>query len=151
MTIWCVLLVNDAFMIGENSQHHFHLAPNLVCLFWPWRPPNLPLWWLDICFRVIPLDPRFTTGNYCLHEVCIMISTLQQISVHCKVSLFLPTVCNFGTNCSETCFMLKSSVRMGCSKPNESPNSSEIYLFVILHLSSILECTLLIISWFLLI
>jgi len=37
-TIWCVLMVNDAFVIKENCQHHSHLALNLACIFWPRRP-----------------------------------------------------------------------------------------------------------------
>jgi len=35
LTIWCILMMNDAFMIKENCQHHFHLTLELACLFWP--------------------------------------------------------------------------------------------------------------------
>jgi hypothetical protein len=31
LTIWCILMVNEAFVIKDNCQHHFRLAPNLVC------------------------------------------------------------------------------------------------------------------------
>jgi hypothetical protein len=63
LTIWCIFMVNDAFMIEENCQHHFHLAPYLVCLFRPWRPWSLPMWRLGFCFWVVPTDPRFIIGN----------------------------------------------------------------------------------------
>jgi len=33
MTIWYVLMVNDAFVTEENCQRHLNLALNLVCLF----------------------------------------------------------------------------------------------------------------------
>jgi len=33
LTIWCILMMNDAFMIEENCQHHFHLTLELACLF----------------------------------------------------------------------------------------------------------------------
>ena len=89
LTICCILKVNDAFLIEENCQHHFYLALKLVCLSRSWIPWSLPLWWLGFCFWVVPLDPRFITGNYCLHEVCVLISTLQQIPGYCKASLFL--------------------------------------------------------------
>ena len=46
--------------------------------------------------------------------------------------------------------MPKSSVRMDCTKPNESPNSLKSSLIVVLQSSSTTECTSSVISWFLL-
>jgi len=43
VTIWCILILNDTFMIKENHQHHFHLTPDLAYLFWPQRPQSLPM------------------------------------------------------------------------------------------------------------
>jgi len=145
VTFWCVLMVNKAFVIKEHCQHHFHLALNLVCHFWPQRLSSLPLWWLDFCCWVIPVDPRFITSGYCLHEVCVLISILLQISGCCKASLFLLDCQQLGINYIVS-FMPKSCVRKDCIKPNESPNSSESCLVVILQLSRMAECTLSIIS-----
>ena len=50
---------------------------------------SLRLWWLGLRFWVIPTDLRFINGNYCLHQVCILISTFLQISGYCKACLFL--------------------------------------------------------------
>jgi len=36
LTIWCILMVNNTFVIEDNCQYHFHLALNLVCHFWSW-------------------------------------------------------------------------------------------------------------------
>ena len=36
LTIWCVLMVNNAFVIEDNCQYHFHLALNLARHFCPW-------------------------------------------------------------------------------------------------------------------
>jgi len=87
LTIWCILMENDAFMVEDNCQHHFHLTPNLACLFWTRRPWSLSLWWLDFSFRIIPIDLRLITGNYCLHKVCILISTMQKNSDYCSAHL----------------------------------------------------------------
>ena len=43
LTIWCIIMVNETFVIKENHQPHFHLAPNMAYLFWPQRPQSLPL------------------------------------------------------------------------------------------------------------
>ena len=146
LTFWCIRMV-----IKENCEYHFHLSSNLVSHFWPQRPWSLPLWWMDFCFWVISVDPRFITSSYCLHEVCVFISILQQISGRCKASLFLLDCQQFGTDFTETCLIPESFVRMDCTEPNESRNSSWSSLIVILQLSSVAEYTLSIISWFLLV
>jgi hypothetical protein len=33
LTIWYILMMNDAFMIKEKYQHHFHLTLDLAYLF----------------------------------------------------------------------------------------------------------------------
>jgi len=133
-------MANDTFVIEENCQHHFHLAPNLVYFFsfWPQRPQNLPLWWQGFCFWVIPIDSRFITGDYCL----------QQIPGYCKTSLFLLNWQQFWDRFHRDTF--HAHIRMDCTKPNESPNSLESSLIVVLQSSSTTECTSSVISWFLL-
>ena len=55
---------------------------------------SLPLWRLGSCSRVIPIVLRFITSNYCLHQVCILISTFLQFSCYCKA-------CHFLLNCQQ--------------------------------------------------
>jgi hypothetical protein len=148
ITFWCILTVNNAFVIKENCWHHFHFALNLLCRFCSQRPWSLSLWWLAFCFWVV--DPRFITGSYCFHEVCVLISIRLQISGSCKARLFLLDCQQLGTDFTES-FMPKSSVKMDSTEPDESPNLSESSVIVNLQLSSMAECILLIISWFLLV
>ena len=141
LTIWCVLMTNDAFMMKENCQHHFHLTLDLACLFWP---QSHSLWWLGFCFCVVPADPRFITGNYCLHEVGILISTLQQISGYCKVSLFLLDCQQFWENFRWDTFHAQIFCQKRLYQTKWKPQLSNCY-------SSTAECTLSVISWLLLV
>jgi hypothetical protein len=79
-------------------------------------------------------------------------------SAHCSKSLstarcvsFCLTVSTYGTNFAETCFMSISPFRMDCTNPNKIPNWSDSFLIVVLWLSSMAECTVSIINWFLLV
>ena len=135
-------MVKNAIVIKENSQHYFHIAPNLACLLWPRRPQSLPLWWLGLFFWVIPMYPKVITGNYCLHVKFV------SWSAHCSRSMatarlvsFCSTVSSFGTDFAEMHLIPKSSVRMDRTKPNESSNSSESSLFFYSLLFSMAECT----------
>ena len=89
LTIWFVLIVNDASVIERNCQHHFHLAPNLVFLFLDSEIPESSIEMTGLLFPDHTCSPKSYHQYYCLHEVCVLISTLQQISVYCKVHLFL--------------------------------------------------------------
>jgi hypothetical protein len=115
-------------MIKENCQHHFHLAVDLACLFWP---QSHLLWWLGFCVWVIPTDPGFTL-------LIIVFMKLATWSAHCSKSLasarrvsFCSAVSSFRKIFTETHFMPKYSVRIDCTKPNESPNLSKGPLIVI--------------------
>ena len=148
VTIWCVLMVNYAFVIAENCQHYFHLALNLVYLFWSRRSQSLPLWLLG-----------FVPGLYLQTQAASLVITVfmkfMSWSAHCSKSLamasqvFCLTVSSLGINFTAMRFMPKSSVILDFTKQNESSNSSESSLIVILWLSSMEKCTLSIISWFL--
>ena len=144
LTIWCILMMNDAFMNKENCQHHFHLTLDVAYLFWPW---SRSLWWLGFCFWVVPAVPRFITGNYCLHEVGILISILQQISGYCKASLFLLDRQQFWEKFRWDIFHAQIFCQKGLYwtewKPQLVRGLSNCY-------SSTAECTLSVISWFLL-
>ena len=121
VTIWCVLMVNDAFVFQENCQHYFHFAQNLVYLFWSQRSPCLPLWWLS-----------FVPGLYPQTQATSLVITVfmqfMSWSAQCSKSLVMArnvcclTVSSFGINVTVTHSMPKSSVILDCTKQNESPN-----------------------------
>jgi len=95
-----------------------------------------------------PTDPRFITGNYCLREVSILISTLQQISGYCKASLFLLDCHQFWEKFRWDTFRAQIFCQKGLYqtkwKPQLVQGLSNCY-------SSTVECTLSVISWFLLV
>jgi len=136
MPSWLKKTVNITFTLLW-SWHAF---------FWSWRPWTLPLWWLGFCFWVILIVPRFITGSYCLHEVCGLIRTLQQIPGCCKASLFL-------LGCQQLWDRFHwdaCCAQIYCSEPIENPNSLERSLIVTLGWSNTTKRTLSIIIWFLL-
>ena len=66
-------------MIERNSRHHFHLAPNLVFLFLASEILESSIEVTGLLFPDHTHSPKIHHQYYCLHEVCILISTLQQI------------------------------------------------------------------------
>lgn len=102
LTRWCVLMVNNAFMISENCQYHFHLAPNFGLGdsgVFHCSGSEISCWYLLLLWS-LHLDQHTVTNLWL-----------------CKASLFL-------MNCQQYwnkfCWMIKSSVRMGWFEPNES-------------------------------
>ena len=132
MPLWLKKTVN----ITSTSLWNWH------AFFWP---RSHSLWWLGFCFRVVPADPRFITGNCCLHEVSILISTLQQISGYYKVSRFLLACQHFWEKFCWDTFHAQIFCQKGLYRTKWKPQlvrgPSNCY-------SSTAEHTLSVISWF---
>jgi hypothetical protein len=60
---WNKFLMHNAFSVKKTNQHWFYIVSNLSCFLgsrWIWR---LPLWWLLLRLRVVPINPKFITSN----------------------------------------------------------------------------------------
>jgi hypothetical protein len=105
----------------------------------------------SVSWNVFPFNSTFISGNWKKSHVTMSGELgggggCGTYRIWCLAKKFWvwwdSTVSSFGTNFIDVLFMHKSSVRMDCNEPSESPNLSESSLIVILRLSSTAEHTL---------
>jgi hypothetical protein len=56
-------VMNNATDVEKHNEHGLRWAAAHSCLLQSWRWWALPLWWLPLCLRVIPIDPRLVTSD----------------------------------------------------------------------------------------
>jgi len=89
VTIWCVLMVKENLCDRRKLPTLLSPCSELGVPLLVSEIPESSTVMPGFCFRVVPIDPSYITGNFCLHEVHVLINTLQQISGYGKSCLLL--------------------------------------------------------------
>jgi len=90
LPVGSVLVVYNTLRIKKNASNMtFCFASHLVPHLWSRRRGTLPLWRLQFCLRVVPVDPGLVTCHNVLKKIHVLACTLKQITGDCMTLLAL--------------------------------------------------------------
>lgn len=128
-------LMTNHVSVGKANQHWLHIAFHSLDFLHPGWRWTLPLGWLLVCCRIVPISPTFITSYNLGYKVWACCDLLLMFHTDFWLMLLL------GMNFAVIRLMLSSSDKMRWHVPYDSPIMLHKWWIVCLWSSCITSCT----------